>query len=250
MVQASETQVIDLNIKSESNSNQQEIVKSEPLETDSPFTFFSRDPNSFLIAPASSGDPDFFLGPQTSTVAIDTNSGQELILVRNEIENDTGSPTGSRTGNQKVWSYKSDKFKCYHCGENFANISSLNAHAAHVHNICIHKCPHCPGDGPKFKFRTHLVEHIMLHHPEKSIRSDDPSRVQITTDSGTEYIPKNRRYGTLNDPSRSSWFVKTKCEICGEEFREVFKMSFSLSDWSANESVKPYSVQMKRLLSN
>ena len=256
-VQPTETQVIDLNIKSESNPNDQEIIKSEPLETDSPFTFFSRDPNPFLVAPASSGDPDFFLGPQTSADSTDTNSDlndipnstptstdekttssldadfikEELILVRNEIEND-----GSRTGNKSGWSYKSDKFKCYHCGENFANISSLNAHAAHVHNICIHKCPHCPGDGAKFKFRTHLVEHIMMHHPGKSARSDDSARVQITTDSGTEHIPKNRRYGTLNDPSRSSWFVKTKCEICGEEFRQVFKMSFSLSDWSTNES--------------
>ena len=258
IVQPTETQVIDLNIKSESNPNEQEIVKSEPLETDSPFTFFSRDPNPFLVAPASSGDPDFFLGPQTSADSTEsdlnviTNSTststtgkttssfdadfikEELILVRNEIENDTGS----RPGNQTVWSYRSDKFKCYHCGENFANISSLNAHAAHVHNICIHKCPHCPGDGPKFKFRTHLVEHIMLHHPGKSVRSDDSSRVQITTDSSGEYIPKNRRYGTLNDPSRSSWFVKTKCEICGEEFSQVFKMSFSHSDWSKN--ISPY----------
>ena len=169
---------------------------------------------------------------EKTTSSLDANFiKEELILVRNEIEND-----GNRNRNQTGWSYKSDKFKCYHCGENFANISSLNAHAAHVHNICIHKCPHCPGDGAKFKFRTHLVEHIMMHHPGKSARSDDSARVQITTDSGTEHIPKNRRYGTLNDPSRSSWFVKTKCEICGEEFRQVFKMSFSLSDWSTNES--------------
>ena len=126
-------------------------------------------------------------------------------------------------------SHKSDKFKCYHCGENFANISSLNAHAAHIHNICIHKCPYCPGDGAKFKFRTHLVEHIMLNHPGKSLRIDDSARVQIATDFeiSKKSAPDRHQF------SRTSWFVKTKCEICGEEFRKAFKMMFYflLSDW-------------------
>lgn len=84
-VQASETHVIDLNIKSESNPNG--IVKAEPLENNSPFTFFSQDPNSFLtttpsvqsnaLSGASSGggvDPDFFLGAQSST-----NSSDDII---------------------------------------------------------------------------------------------------------------------------------------------------------------------------
>ena len=83
-VQASETHVIDLNIKSESNLK--EIVKAEPLENE--FNFFSQDPNPFLadttpsaqsniLSAASSGggvDPDFFLGTQSST-----NSSDDII---------------------------------------------------------------------------------------------------------------------------------------------------------------------------
>jgi len=243
VLQASETQVIDLNIKSESNPNS-EMVKSEPLESNPSFDFFSKDQNPFLLFPAPGDqDSDFFLGPQTSTSTNDLNDmlnstpalidekttndasyiKEELVLVPDEIENNIGNQTGSQTGSSTVLS---DKFKCYHCGENFANISSLNAHAAHVHNICIHKCPHCPGDGPKFKFRTHLVEHIMLHHPGKSIRTEFEHSTRVTTDSGIEYDSKNRRlYDKKNprlyDTSRASWFVKTKCDICGEEFSDI-----------------------------
>ena len=255
-IQTSDTHVIDLNIKSESNPSEQDIVKSEPLENES-IAFCSQDLDSFLLTSADGGPPaapsigtpsgggidfGFFLGGETSgNFSADSRNEEisnpyadsnfikeELILVRNEIENNTGN----KTGHQSVDSHKSDKFKCYHCGENFANISSLNAHAAHIHNICIHKCPYCPGDGAKFKFRTHLVEHIMLNHPGKSLRIDDSARVQIATDFeiSKKSAPDRHQF------SRTSWFVKTKCEICGEEFRKAFKIMltplyFSLSDW-------------------
>ena len=79
------------------------------------------------------------LQDEKTTSSLDANFiKEELILVRNEIKNGTGS----RIGNQNVWSYKSNKFKCNHSDENFANISSLN-----VHNSRIHKCPHYLGDG-------------------------------------------------------------------------------------------------------
>ena len=60
----------------------------------------------------------------------------------------------------------------------------------------------------------------MLNHPGKNVRIDDSARVQLATDF--EYVPRK-------NGDRTAWFVKTKCEICGEEFRKVFKLIFSKS---------------------